>query len=60
MDFSDIKFNDDKEAEIFTLNIKTNISNNYKSINKKYLKKIGSDGLANRIDLLKDISNYDK
>ena len=56
IDFSDIKINDDKDAKTFTLNIKTNITNDYKVINKKYLKKLGSNGLANRIDLLQAIS----
>jgi len=56
IDFSDIKINDDIDAKTFTLNIKTNITNDYKVINKKYLKKLGSNGLANRIDLLQSIS----
>ena len=56
IDFSDIKINEDKDAKTFTLNVKTNITNDYKVINKKYLKKLGSNGLANRIDLLQAIS----
>ena len=56
IDFSDIKINEDKDAKTFTLNVKTNITNDYKIINKKYLKKLGSNGLANRIDLLQAIS----
>ena len=56
IDFSDIKINEDKDAKTFTLNVKTNITNDYKFINKKYLKKLGSNGLANRIDLLQAIS----
>ena len=56
IDFSDIKINEDKDAKTFTLNVKTNITNDYKVINKKYLKKLGSNGLANRIDLLQSIS----
>ena len=56
IDFSDIKINEDKDAKTFTVNVKTNITNDYKIINKKYLKKLGSNGLANRIDLLQAIS----
>jgi len=56
IDFSDIKINEDINEKTFTLNIKTNITNDYKVINKKYLKKLGSNGLANRIDLLQSIS----
>ena len=56
IDFSDIKINEDKDAKTFTLNVRTNITNDHKIINKKYLKKLGSNGLANRIDLLQAIS----
>ena len=56
IDFSDIKNIDEKDSKTFILNIKTNISNDYKTINRKYLKKLGSEGLANRIDLLNQIS----
>ena len=57
VDFKDIKINDDKDTKTFTLSVKTNISNNYRNINKKYLKKLGSEGLANRLDLLNQISD---
>ena len=57
VDFKDIKINDDKDTKTFTLSVKTNISNNYRNINKKHLKKLGSEGLANRLDLLNQISD---
>ena len=57
VDFKDIKINDDIDTKTFTLSVKTNISNDYRNINKKYLKKLGSEGLANRLDLLNQISD---
>lgn len=58
VDFSDIKNKNDSKS--FILNIKTNISNDYKTINRKYLRNLGSEGLANRIDLLDQISDQIK
>ena len=57
VDFLDIKNKSEKDSKTFILNIKTNISNDYKTINRKYLKKLGSEGLANRIELLNQISD---
>ena len=44
--------NDDKE---YLFEIKTKISTNYSRINKKYLIKLGSYGLFNRLNLLNKI-----
>lgn len=57
VDLIDFNINENENSNIFMLNIKTNISSNYKKINQKYLKSLGSYGLANRIYLLNDISN---
>ena len=35
--------------------ITTKITTNFKDINQKYLKKLGSEGLSNRIDILKSL-----
>ena len=60
VDLTEIQFDEGKDTNIFTLNIKTTISNNYENINQKYLEELGSKGLANRIDLLKDIFKENK
>ena len=60
VDFLDIKNKNIKNSKNYILNIKTNISNDYKTINRKYLKKLGSEGLANRIDLLSQIADQIK
>ena len=69
LDKSDlVKFNDIDLIEIKSLNenaevkgylaeIKTKVSNNYREINEKYLIKLGSLGLSNRLNILKNIEN---
>ena len=63
-----VKFNDIDLVEIKTLNknssiaeylfeINTKVSTNYNEINKKYLSKLGSYGLLNRLYILKSIDN---
>ena len=63
-----VKFNDIDLIEIKSLNenaevkgylaeIKTKVSNNYREINEKYLIKLGSLGLSNRLNILKNIEN---
>tara|TARA_S200000501_G_scaffold316315_1_gene309133 strand:+ start:131 stop:820 length:690 start_codon:yes stop_codon:yes gene_type:complete len=63
-----VKFNDIDLIEIKSLNenaegkgylaeIKTKVSNNYREINEKYLIKLGSLGLSNRLNILKNIKN---
>ena len=58
--FSDIDLGDietdqesDSENDLYYIsNITTKITTDFKDINQKYLKKLGSEGLSNRIDLL--------
>ena len=63
-----VKFNDIDLIEIKSLNentevkgylaeIKTKVSNKYREINEKYLIKLGSLGLSNRLNILKNIEN---
>ena len=63
-----VKFNDIDLIEIKSLNenagvegylaeINTKVSNNYREINEKYLIKLGSLGLSNRLNILKNIEN---
>ena len=54
IDLTDIK-SDEKNNDTYVANIKTKITNEYRDINQKYLKKLGSLGLSNRIDILKNI-----
>ena len=51
IDLSNIEL-EDKEENSFIFNISTKITTEYEEINQKYLKILGSKGLANRIDLL--------
>ena len=44
-------------SNYFIVNINTKITTNFEDINRKYLKKLGSEGLSNRIDILK---SFDK
>ncbi|KGF95654.1 hypothetical protein EU95_1347 [Prochlorococcus marinus str. MIT 9201] len=43
------------EAISYLVDIRTKVSKNYREINEKYLIKLGSYGLSNRLNLLKDI-----
>ena len=54
IDLTDIK-SDEKNNGTYVANVKTKITNEYRDINQKYLKKLGSLGLSNRIDILKNI-----
>jgi len=52
--------NNDSKDKVFKVDIKTKISNKYKEINEKYLIKLGSYGLFNRLNILKNIdSSFD-
>ena len=64
INFSDIDLDEIKEEEkksgsgkYYIVNINTKISTNFEDINRKYLKNLGSEGLSNRIDILK---SFDK
>ncbi len=52
IDLTDIK-REEKKGNIFVFNVSTKIVSDYQEINQKYLKILGSEGLSNRIDLLK-------
>ena len=54
IDLTDIK-SDEENSVIYDATIKTKITNEYKDINQKYLKKLGSYGLSNRIELLRNL-----
>ncbi len=55
IDLIDIKVDENANKRSYISNIKTKITNKYKDINQKYLKILGSFGLSNRIDILKNI-----
>ena len=58
IDLTDIKVEEVKEKQnLFVFNINTKIQTEYKDINQKYLKILGSNGLSNRIDIL---NKFDK
>ncbi len=63
-----VKFNDidlieiksiyqNNKVEGYLAKIKTEVSNNHREINEKYLIKLGSYGLSNRLNILKNIEN---
>ena len=55
IDLGDIETDQENESEnnlYYISNITTKITTDFKDINQKYLKKLGSEGLSNRIDLL--------
>lgn len=54
IDLTDIK-SDEKNSSTYIATIKTKITNEYKDINQKYLKKLGSFGLSNRIEILRNL-----
>ena len=54
IDLTDIK-SDEKNSSTYVATIKTTITNEFKDINQKYLKKLGSFGLSNRIELLRNL-----
>ena len=51
IDLSNIEL-ENREKNSFLFDISTKITTEYEEINKKYLKILGSEGLANRIDVL--------
>ncbi len=64
-----VKFNDidlieiksiyqNNKVEGYLAKIKTEVSNNHREINEKYLIKLGSYGLSNRLNILKNIENF--
>tara|TARA_Y100000739_G_C20582238_1_gene453444 strand:- start:1034 stop:1723 length:690 start_codon:yes stop_codon:yes gene_type:complete len=56
IDLKEIKVSNDKtNNKSYLVNIETKISNNYSEINEKYLIKLGSFGLFNRLNILKNI-----
>ena len=61
IEFEDIDFKEisveerNSEEKSYLFDIKTKVSTNYKEINEKYLIKLGSYGLSNRLNLLKNI-----
>ena len=54
IDLTDIK-SDEKNSSTYVATIKTTITNEFKDINQKYLKKLGSFGLSNRIEILRNL-----
>ena len=58
IDLIEIKsLNENTEFKGYLAEIKTKVSNNYREINEKYLIKLGSLGLSNRLNILKNIEN---
>lgn len=55
IDLTSIKLEEKEKKRTYIANINTKITNNYKEINQKYLKILGSFGLSNRIDLLRNL-----
>ena len=56
IDLIEIKaFNNNSKDKGYLVEIKTNVSNKYSEINEKYLIKLGSYGLFNRLNILKNI-----
>ena len=60
-DLEEIKRLNNTENQLgFAFIIKTEINNEYRDINQKYLTKLGSLGLSNRLNILKNIDNETK
>ena len=58
IDLIEIKsFNENSKVKGYLAEIKTKVSNNYREINEKYLIKLGSLGLSNRLNILKNLEN---
>ena len=56
IDFKEISIEERDSEEIsYIVDIRTKVSTNYREINEKYLIKLGSYGLSNRLNLLKNI-----
>ena len=57
IDLKEIKvLKDDSKERFYLVDIKTEVSTNYNELNEKYLIKLGSYGLFNRLNSLKNIS----
>ena len=60
LDLQDIKSNEQEiQKSIYEVNIQTKVTENYKEINEKRLYELGSLGLLNRLNLLKNIEIKD-
>ena len=61
IDLKEIKeiktLNKNSKGKSYKVDIKTKVSTKYSEINDKYLIKLGSDGLFNRLNILKNIEN---
>ena len=56
IDFKEISVEDrNSESKSYLVDIRTKVSTNYREINEKYLIQLGSYGLSNRLNLLKNI-----
>ena len=56
VDFKEISVEErNSESKSYLVDIKTKVSTNYRNINEKYLIQLGSYGLSNRLNLLKNI-----
>ena len=56
VDFKEISIEDrNSESKSYLVDIRTKVSTNYREINEKYLIQLGSYGLSNRLNLLKNI-----
>ena len=56
IDFKEISVEDrNSESKSYLVDIRTKVSTNYRKINEKYLIQLGSYGLSNRLNLLKNI-----
>ena len=59
IDLKEIKASSkDTKGNIFLFDLKTQISTEYEDINDKYLVKLGSYGLFNRLQILKKLKNH--
>ena len=59
IDLGEIKAEEKKseKSKYFVVNITSKITTNFEDINQKYLKNLGSEGLDNRINILKSFDN---
>ena len=56
IDFKEISIEErNSESKSYLVDIRTKVSTNYREINEKYLIQLGSYGLSNRLNLLKNI-----
>ena len=56
IDFKEISVEErNSESKSYLVDIRTKVSTNYREINEKYLIQLGSYGLSNRLNLLKNI-----